>query len=49
VREVEYGGREPSPDRVASARAAAGDLIAFEEDEENPPGAEDGSTGVSGE
>ncbi|WEL18705.1 putative membrane protein [Halorhabdus sp. SVX81] len=49
VREVEYGGREPSPDRVASARAAAGDLITFEDDEEDPPGAEDGSTGVSGE
>ncbi|WP_246998494.1 DUF4129 domain-containing protein [Halosolutus gelatinilyticus] len=27
VRDVEYGGREPSPDRVARAREAAADLI----------------------
>lgn len=45
VREVEYGGREPSPDRVASARAAAGDLIAFD-DEDDPSGTEGDSPEV---
>jgi len=30
VRAVEYGGREPSPERVTSARALAEELIAFE-------------------
>lgn len=30
VRDLEYGDREPSPDRVASARAAAADVIEYD-------------------
>ncbi len=33
VREVEYGGRDPSPDRVARARAAATELLDHDPDE----------------
>ncbi|PSQ47617.1 DUF4129 domain-containing protein [Halobacteriales archaeon SW_7_65_23] len=33
-REVEYGGREPSSERVAEARAAAADLLDHDPDEE---------------
>ena len=33
-REVEYGGREPSSERVAEARAAATDLLDHDPDEE---------------
>jgi len=33
-REVEYGGREPSSERVAEARAAAADLLEHDPDEE---------------
>ncbi|TYT63247.1 DUF4129 domain-containing protein [Natrialba swarupiae] len=34
VRDVEYGGRDPSPERVADARATATELLAHEPDEE---------------
>ncbi|MFC4543995.1 DUF4129 domain-containing protein [Halosolutus amylolyticus] len=34
VREVEYGGREPSPERVARARAAASELLDHDPDTE---------------
>ncbi|MEY7850501.1 DUF4129 domain-containing protein [Natrarchaeobius sp. A-rgal3] len=34
VREVEYGGRDPSPERVADARSTADELLRYEPDEE---------------
>ncbi|SEW21450.1 DUF4129 domain-containing protein [Natrinema salifodinae] len=45
VREIEYGGREPSPNRVTDVRATASELLDIDPDEDPDPDSDADSNG----